>query len=191
MITSTRSLRWVAPVFAAGLIVAGCSKTADSTATTGSGSTTPSTAAASSTTYGAGGDTDASTTAKPGSTAASSSSADFTLAKTSLGTILVDSKGMTVYAFKKDTATTSACTDACATAWPPVVVGTVAPGPGLEAASFTTLTRADGGKQVVYLGHPLYHFAADTKAGDLGGQGVGGNWYVIGADGNTITTKAP
>ena len=31
--------------------------------------------------------------------------------------------------------------------------------------------------QVAYNGKPLYYYAADSKAGDTTGQGVGGKWY--------------
>jgi predicted lipoprotein with Yx(FWY)xxD motif len=37
---------------------------------------------------------------------------------TGLGKILVNSKGHTLYMFKKDKGTKSACTGACAKAWP-------------------------------------------------------------------------
>src|SRR5260221_6884427 len=44
-------------------------------------------------------------------------------ADSSLGKILVDANGMTLYTFDKDTkgATMSACTDKCIAAWPPLV----------------------------------------------------------------------
>jgi predicted lipoprotein with Yx(FWY)xxD motif len=102
--------------------------------------------------------------------------------------IVVDAEGLTLYAFNADTsADSSACSDACATAWPPATAtGEATAGDGLDQAKVTTFTRDDGATQVAYGGHPLYRFASDTAAGDAKGQGVGGSWYVVGADGNTI-----
>jgi predicted lipoprotein with Yx(FWY)xxD motif len=44
--------------------------------------------------------------------------------------------------------------------------------------SLTTFARPDGTTQVAYNGSPLYYYAADTKAGDTTGQGVGGKWFI-------------
>jgi predicted lipoprotein with Yx(FWY)xxD motif len=42
-------------------------------------------------------------------------------AHTRLGTVLTDSKGITVYLFEADTTTKPTCYGACAAAWPPVL----------------------------------------------------------------------
>src|SRR4029453_5483878 len=63
--------------------------------------------------------TSASTAASNGSSTAAPANAPVKTAKTSLGTVLVDQSGRTLYFFGKDTGTQSACTGACATAWPP------------------------------------------------------------------------
>jgi predicted lipoprotein with Yx(FWY)xxD motif len=115
------------------------------------------------------------------------------VAKTSLGKVLVNSKGRTLYLFRADQGTTSACNNACAVSWPPLE--NAAPKAGKEAKSslLTTSTRADGKTQVVYNGHPLYTFQADRKAGNTNGQGVnafGGLWYAVSSAGNAVT-KAP
>ncbi|MEP6899018.1 MAG: hypothetical protein ABI870_10850 [Rhodanobacter sp.] len=39
--------------------------------------------------------------------------------------------------------------------------------------------RADGIRQWVYLGQPLYLFAGDARPGDLDGDGVNGSWHVV------------
>jgi predicted lipoprotein with Yx(FWY)xxD motif len=57
-------------------------------------------------------------------------------------------------------------------------------GTGLNASDFGTITRADGTTQISFHGHPLYYFSGDQAAGDTHGQGIGGKWYVLGADGN-------
>ena len=88
--------------------------------------------------------------------------------------------GKTLYTFAADTANTSACTDACAAKWPPFTVesdDTLTPGAGVTGA-LTTFARPDGKMQVAINGRPLYYYAADTKAGDTTGQGVGGKWFV-------------
>jgi predicted lipoprotein with Yx(FWY)xxD motif len=111
-----------------------------------------------------------------------------------LGKILVDSQGRTLYLFQADKGTKSACTGACAKAWPPLrASGKPVVGTGLTASKVTTAPRSDGMPQVVYNGHPLYTFAHDQNPGDANGQGVnafGANWYVLSPAGATITTSA-
>jgi predicted lipoprotein with Yx(FWY)xxD motif len=108
--------------------------------------------------------------------------------KTGLGTILVDSQGRTLYLFKKDSGTTSACTGACAGAWPPLRAnGKPTVGSGVSASKIGTTARSDGKPQVTYNGHPLYLFVKDTKPGDTNGQGVtafGAGWFALTAAGN-------
>jgi predicted lipoprotein with Yx(FWY)xxD motif len=109
-----------------------------------------------------------------------------------LGKILVNSQGRTLYMFQADQGTKSACTGACAQAWPPLrTSGKPVAGSGLTA-KLSTARRSDGQPQVVYNGHPLYRFASDPNPGDATGQGVsafGANWYVLSPAGATITTK--
>lgn len=109
------------------------------------------------------------------------------LADTSLGKILVDSKGMTLYAFNPDGTNiqVSNCTGSCEGAWPHLT-STKKPraGKGLDK----TLLELGVDNQVAYNGHLLYRFSGDTKAGDTTGQGVGNIWHVVGADGEPITS---
>lgn len=90
------------------------------------------------------------------------------------GAVLTGPTGMTLYTHAGDTATSSTCSGACATAWPPL--GTT--GQPTAAAGVTgklgTLVRADGTTQVTYDGLPLYYWEGDTKAGDVTGDGVEG-----------------
>ena len=96
-------------------------------------------------------------------------------ANTSLGTVLTDGKGITVYLFEADATTKPTCYGACAAAWPPVMAtGTPVAGPGARASLLGTVKRTDGEAQVTYAGHPLYYFSASTKPGDVSGQGVNG-----------------
>ncbi len=102
--------------------------------------------------------------------------------------ILVDSKGMTLYVFDADKAAgKSVCNAGCDTTWPAVTVtGTPSYGRTVDASLFSTFTRDDGSTQLAVDGHPLYHYAKDAKAGDAKGNGIGGVWYVVGADGKKI-----
>jgi len=108
------------------------------------------------------------------------------VASTSLGDVLVDGKGMTLYMFTADSAGTSACTGDCLANWPALAGESVTPGTGLDAADFASITRDDGSKQVTFYGMPLYLFAGDKAAGDVTGQGLGGKWYVLKADGTVV-----
>jgi predicted lipoprotein with Yx(FWY)xxD motif len=100
-----------------------------------------------------------------------------------LGTILVDSKGFTVYSFAKDQGTTSSCYGGCEEAWPPVIVeGEPSAGEGASSSELGTTERKDGSTQATYAGHPLYNFVEDKKAGEANGNGVtafGAEWNAL------------
>ena len=110
--------------------------------------------------------------------------------KTSLGNIVVNSKGDTVYVFTKDTANSgmSACYTTCASVWPAVTTTSANPTVKGVTGTIGTITRTDGTKQVTLNGMPLYTFASDSKAGDVGGQGLMKIWYVVTPAGTQITT---
>jgi predicted lipoprotein with Yx(FWY)xxD motif len=106
-----------------------------------------------------------------------------------LGSFLVDAKGMTLYLFTKDTPNTTVCYDKCAVAWPPLLTtGDPVAGEGVDASKLGTTTRTDGSVQVTYNGWPLYYYEKDMAAGDVTGQDVGGVWYVVSAAGDMITS---
>ena len=107
-------------------------------------------------------------------------------ARTELGMIVVDAKGMTLYGFTKDVDGTSTCNGACATAWPPVLVTGDLAVEGLDKGLFSVIDRADGTKQLKMGKWPLYRFSGDAAAGDTNGQASGGSWFVIGADAKLI-----
>jgi len=110
-------------------------------------------------------------------------------ADSSLGEIVVDGDGMTVYVFDKDTqgAASSACLDACATKWPAVHGDDTDAVDGLTG-ELGSITGTDGEPQLTLDGWPLYYFASDVAAGDVGGQAVNGVWWVVAPDGTKITT---
>jgi predicted lipoprotein with Yx(FWY)xxD motif len=110
-----------------------------------------------------------------------------------LGTFLVNAQGRTLYLFAADKGTKSACTGACAKAWPPLrTAGKPKASSGVKASLLGTAKRADGSTQVTYGGHPLYTFIMDTKAGQTAGQAFnafGGLWYVVGTNGKAIKKR--
>jgi predicted lipoprotein with Yx(FWY)xxD motif len=112
------------------------------------------------------------------------------VAKSGLGRILVDSKGITLYDFPPDKGTTSVCYGACAALWPPLITsGNPVAGTGVRAALLGTTKRKDGKLEVTYKGHPLYYFVTDRKPGDTTGQGLnqfGGPWWVLSPAGKEI-----
>jgi predicted lipoprotein with Yx(FWY)xxD motif len=173
-------------VFGAGLAIlaltAALSGCAGGSGTTTPAATSPAAAASSPAT---------SATAKASSTASSTASAgvDLKTGSSSLGNIVVDAKGMSLYYFTKDVkdSGTSACTGGCLTAWPPLI--TTSDTPKVEGVTGTvgTITTPEGAKQVTLNGMPLYYFQKDTKAGDVLGQGVNNVWYVADPSGEMIT----
>jgi predicted lipoprotein with Yx(FWY)xxD motif len=102
-------------------------------------------------------------------------------------------KKLTVYLFEGDRGSSSSCSGECAAVWPPVTsAGAPVAGAGVVAADLGTITRADGTKQVIYKGHPLYFYAKDGDSGDAYGQGIkgfGASWYVIAPSGNKVDTS--
>jgi predicted lipoprotein with Yx(FWY)xxD motif len=145
---------------------------------------------------GCGGDDsdNASASASPAATTMNGTADTVDVANTDLGTILVDAQGRTLYLFAKDSGTTSACTGACATAWPPIRdSGQPTVGSGADASLVGTTQRSDGDPQVTYNGHPLYLFQGDQKAGDTNGEGLtafGGGWFALSAAGDQVAASS-
>jgi predicted lipoprotein with Yx(FWY)xxD motif len=117
------------------------------------------------------------------------------VSKSSLGSILVNSNGRTLYLFTADVGRQSACTSACGTKWPPfLATGKPSAGAGLTASKLATIARSDGTRQITYNGHPLYLFVKDQKPGDVKGQGViafGAAWFALSLSGNQVSATAP
>jgi predicted lipoprotein with Yx(FWY)xxD motif len=108
-----------------------------------------------------------------------------------LGKILVNGNAQTLYLFEKDKNGKSACSGACATAWPPLLSkGSAKALGGVKASLLGTTKRADGTTQVTYNKHPLYRFKGDqNKVGATKGQALdafGAEWYVLGTNGKKI-----
>ena len=142
---------------------------------------------------GGGGSSATAASPAPKPAAAARHAPTVSVAKTRLGKILVNSRGRTLYLFKKDSGAKSACFGACATAWPPLRAGgkpTV--GGGAKASLVGTTRRSDGKPQVTYNRHPLYTFIMDKKAGDTKGEGFtafGGRWFVVSPAGKQVSPR--
>lgn len=102
------------------------------------------------------------------------------------GAYLTDGGGRALYMFTADQkgASRSACSDACAQAWPPFTAQgqPQLQGQQLDRTKVGSLQRADGQTQVTYGGWPLYHYALDTGPKTTKGQDVhghGGEWYLV------------
>jgi len=154
-----RHRRWMPAAFAVfAIVLTACGSSGSANTPSG----TPSTAASS-----------------PGSSA---STAMLKSAKTSLGTVLTNAKGFTVYYFAIDTATSSKCTGSCTTYWPPVAGSPKAAAGVTLPGKLGTITRSDGTVQATYNGHPLYTYSGDSSPGQTSGNkvnGSGGLWYAV------------
>jgi len=104
-------------------------------------------------------------------------------ANATLGNILTDGDGKTLYTFDPTTTDPAKCPAACLGPWPAFQSATPPTAPSGVTGTFAVITRPDNGqKQVTYNKMPLYYFAPDVNPGDAKGQGskgFGGNWQVI------------
>jgi len=159
---------------AVGVLAAGCGSNGSGSSSGGMGG------------YGSSGTTPAS--------GGQSGVATVSAASTSLGMILVDGSGRTLYLFEKDQPNQSACAGACAAAWPvDQSSGTPTAGSGATASMLGTIKRSDDTTQVTYNKHPLYYFQGDSGTGQHNGQGVdafGAKWYVVTPAGGADTGAA-
>jgi predicted lipoprotein with Yx(FWY)xxD motif len=110
---------------------------------------------------------------------------------TSLGSILADAQGDTIYGFAIDTPNHSACSGACAQYWPPVSAPAKLPSsiPGISG-TVGSLTRSDGTRQLTVDSLPIYTYKGDSAPGMTNGQGKnlsGGLWWVVDPAGKWVT----
>jgi predicted lipoprotein with Yx(FWY)xxD motif len=112
-----------------------------------------------------------------------------------LGTVLVNSKGRTLYMFVPDKQKKVTCLKSCAVIWPPVKLPKGAK-PVAAGKAKSSLLGIDpnpaGGRVVTYNHWPLYTYITDTAPGQAKGQALnlnGGLWYVLNPSGQVIRTK--
>jgi predicted lipoprotein with Yx(FWY)xxD motif len=147
------------PAVAASLLLAACGASSSSHATSSTASVPP---------------------AAQTSNSGSSSTAVVKSASSSLGTILVNSQGMTLYHLSGEVNGKFICTSsACVGVWHPLI----APSSGAPSGvgSLGTVKRPEGTVQVTYKGTPLYTFTGDQQPGETKGQGIKdvGTWSVV------------
>jgi predicted lipoprotein with Yx(FWY)xxD motif len=112
----------------------------------------------------------------------------------SLGRVLVDAHGKTLYVWAHDKGTKSTCNGDCAEYWPPLITrGKPVATSGANATLLGTSRRRDGRTQVTYAGHPLYYFVQDAKPGQTKGEGLtgfGGRWDPVSAAGTAVRKRS-
>lgn len=122
------------------------------------------------------------TTAAPATATTAAPLATVATANSSLGTILVDANGRSLYTWDRDSGGNSTCTGGCAATWPPLVLpaGVSAPVAGTGVSLLSVVARPDDPTrmQVRWDNKPLYTYSADTAPGETKGDGVGGTWHV-------------
>lgn len=112
---------------------------------------------------------------------------------TSLGKVLVDSQGMTVYLLTADQPNKSTCSTQCLAYWSPVA----APKAGTKTSGVTApvgRTESSAGAPMATVGGwPLYTFVKDQAPGDVQGEGVasfGGVWYAVSPSGQPVKANS-
>ncbi len=154
------------PAIAASLLIAACGSSSSSNTTSSAATTQPA-----------------------AQTSTSSSSPVVKTASNSLGTILVDSQGMTLYHLSGEQNGKFICTStACLGVWHPLIASSSG-APSGEVVSLGTVKRPEGTVQVTYQGTPLYTFTGDQQPGETKGQGIKdvGTWSVV----TTSSSSAP
>ena len=108
----------------------------------------------------------------------SAAGGDLGVGTTTLGTIIVDGKGMSAYYYLPDVPNSgvSSCTGGCLIHWPAITSTSVTP---LVQGLTAKVSVIPTSNQILINGRPIYTFAGDQKVGDVNGQGIGGVWYVI------------
>jgi predicted lipoprotein with Yx(FWY)xxD motif len=159
-------LKLSVPALAASLLLAACGSSSSSSTTSSAAGTQP-----------------AAQTSSP------SSAAVVKMASNSLGTILVDSQGMTLYHLSGEVNGKFICTSsACVGVWHPLIAPSSG-APSGEGVALGTVKRPEGTVQVTYKGTPLYTFTGDQQAGETKGQGIKdvGTWSAV----TTGSSSAP
>lgn len=160
-------MRMALALLLVGALAAGCGAT---TTTTGSGGSKT---------------TSASSTATSSATSSASGVVIHTKKVTANGkslTVLADSKGLTLYYFTPDTASTVTCTASCAALWPPLLSPSGKPTSATMLPGTLSALNGANGQQASYNGHPLYTYSKDGDEGDAYGEGVGGKWFAATPD---------
>lgn len=128
-------------------------------------------------------------TAQQGASAGTTSARGLHVASTSLGRVVVDAQGRTVYLLTADSMNHSTCDASCQSYWPPVPSGH---GAGVTAKVASTALPGGGSTETVG-GWPVYTYVGDHNPGDVSGEGVqtfGGTWYAVSPAGTPVKQAA-
>ncbi len=117
-----------------------------------------------------------------------------------VGTVLVNGKGQTMYMLTSEKGGKITCTDdnGCTKIWPdtelPKGTTSATAGSGIQASLLGTVKNSAGDLYVTYHGWPLYTYTGDNGPGQANGEAItsfGGTWYVLGTNGNPVTSSHP
>jgi predicted lipoprotein with Yx(FWY)xxD motif len=116
-----------------------------------------------------------------------------TVRTTSLGKVLADRNGHTLYLFEKDRRGRSMCTGSCVSFWPPLLTSArPRAAAAVKVSLLGTIRRSDGRTQVTYRGHPLYTLSLDKRPGQTKGEGLddfGAHWYAVSPTGAKVVKQ--
>ena len=125
-------------------------------------------------------------------TAHASSAAKVELRHTSLGQILANGSGFTLYMFSRDHGAHNSCAGihGCEGVWPALLTrGRPSASSGVRGSLLSTIKLSGGRTQVTYAGHPLYLYRGDSSPADtayIGTSMFGGSWEAISSSGRAI-----
>jgi predicted lipoprotein with Yx(FWY)xxD motif len=114
------------------------------------------------------------------------------LEQTSIGKILVDRYGYTLYLFTRDRRGQDRCVNVsdCLNTWPALTTRhKPIAGKNIKHSLLGTIKLHGGTLQVTYAGHPLYTYAEDFGPGstlNVGTKEYGGLWYAVSAAGRPV-----
>lgn len=126
------------------------------------------------------------------STAHAARGAKVQVRHTSIGGVLANGGGFTLYTFTLDGRSRDRCVtvSGCTGVWPVLKTsGSPVAGSGVRRSLLGTSKLPGGARQVTYAGHPLYTYVGDSGPGETGYVGVhqfGGAWYAINAAGRIV-----
>lgn len=83
--------------------------------------------------------------------------------------------GRPLYVYDRDTKDSSACTGQCTASWSPVLAADGAAASG----DWTLISRADGGRQWVHKGRPVYVFFRDAPGQAATGDNKIPGWHAL------------
>ena len=113
-----------------------------------------------------------------------------TVVQTKFGPVAANSRGQVLYEYTDDTPTHSACqAQWCLVDWPPLQTSASPTASKGITGALAVIDGAGGVRQVALAGHPLYTFAGDLHPGDVRGEGIGSDWYLLSPAGQIVAGR--